>query len=269
MNTRPRFGKNTALEQEYWKAVITAVNNYFKNSSVKRIGGYQVKLKALLFFTILLTGVYILYFFGSELGAWQVLGIYTVVLAPMAAFIGMNTMHEGSHGTFSSVPWLNTLAGSISLLFVGGLPINWKTEHVVLHHPYTNIYGVDEDISTAESTLRFSRFSLWKKLHRFQKHRMYIFVLYCQMTLNWIIATDIKQTQRYLRYKKIGYITDYPSPSMAWTQVVLAKIFLLLFWIYIPIAFGGIDWWLVALGFFFNASSNGNDLKPYLSAGSH
>jgi len=249
MKERPRFRKDNVFVQEYWVNVKADVERLFSNTKKKKVGGMKIKIKTLIFYTILITGLYVLYVHGATLPWWQVLLIYTLICAPMGAFIGMNTMHEGSHGTFSSKKWLNSVATWSNVLFVGGLPINWKVEHVDLHHPFTNIYGIDEDFSSAEKFILFNRFSKWLKVHRKQEKWYYIFLIYCQMTLSWIFLTDIGQTIRYLKLKKHGFIKKYPKAYLAWTYVICAKLFVFFFWIYIPIVWTGISGWLVVSGF--------------------
>ena len=61
------------------------------------------------------------------------------------AGVGMNVMHDGNHGSFSKYPWVNKFMGS-SIYFLAGNVFNWKIQHNLLHHTYTNIHGHDEDL---------------------------------------------------------------------------------------------------------------------------
>lgn len=246
MNKRLKFPVAAGAEKDFWRAASKDIKSLF-SSNKKRVGGYRIKVKTAILFSILCLGLYIIFAYGAELSWWPLL-IYTLVIAPTAASIGMNVMHEGSHGTFSSKKWLNNLASYTSILFVGGIPDNWRVEHVVLHHPNTNIYGKDCDFSTAEPAIRFSKYSVWKKLHKLQKYNWYIFLVYCQMTLYWVFATDIKQTTRYLELKQQGASWKYPSKTGVWLQFALCKLFVLLFWIFLPIWLG-MNPWVVITGF--------------------
>lgn len=76
--------------------------------------------------------------------------------------------------------WVNkTLAGTLYLL--GSNVLNWKIQHNVLHHSYTNIAGLDEDIND-KGPIRLSRYSPLKKYHKYQF--IYAFVFYGLMTLS-------------------------------------------------------------------------------------
>ena len=69
------------------------------------------------------------------------------------AGIGLSVMHDANHGAYSKKPWINTLIG-YSLNLVGANVFNWKIQHNVLHHSYTNVHEEDEDISPALTTFQ-------------------------------------------------------------------------------------------------------------------
>ena len=54
-------------------------------------------------------------------------------------------MHDGNHGSFSKYPWVNKLMGG-SIYILAGNVFNWKIQHNLLHHTYTNIKDHDEDL---------------------------------------------------------------------------------------------------------------------------
>lgn len=63
-------------------------------------------------------------------------------------------------------PWVNNLlSGTIYLL--GSNMLNWKIQHNVLHHTFTNISGLDEDIDE-KGPIRLSFNTPLKKIHKFQ-----------------------------------------------------------------------------------------------------
>ena len=90
------------------------------------------------------------------------------------AGVGMNIMHDGNHGVFSSKKWVNKLMGS-SIYILAGNAYNWQIQHNVLHHTYTNIHGHDEDLD-AGRILRFSEHSKWKPHHRFQHFYSFLYM---------------------------------------------------------------------------------------------
>jgi linoleoyl-CoA desaturase len=50
------------------------------------------------------------------------------------------------HGSYSDRKWVNLLLGH-TLNAMGGNAFFWKIKHNILHHTYTNIEGIDDDIA--------------------------------------------------------------------------------------------------------------------------
>ena len=112
--------------------------------------------------------------------------LFTVVMGIGMAGVGMNVMHDGNHGAFSNKSWINDLMGS-SIYILAGNVYNWKVQHNVLHHTYTNVHGHDEDLN-AGRILRFTKHAEWKWYHKFQHY--YSILLYGLLTINWAITID-------------------------------------------------------------------------------
>ena len=96
-----------------------------------------------------------------------------------AAGVGMSVMHDVVHGTFSEKKWLNSLVSS-TMYLLGSNTFNWKVQHNILHHTFTNIYGYDQDVKT-KATLHLCKYAPFKQCHRFQL--VYAFIFYGLMTL--------------------------------------------------------------------------------------
>jgi linoleoyl-CoA desaturase len=132
-----------------------------------------------------------------------------------------------------------------SMYILAGNVYNWQVQHNVLHHTYTNIQGMDEDIS-AGRVIRFSEHADKLKIHRFQKY--YSLLLYGLLTINWAITTDFKQTRNYLR-RKLSF-GKLPSPAQQWSVLVITKILYYTVWLVLPMLFSDLLWWQVLIGFF-------------------
>ena len=98
---------------------------------------------------------------------WALL-LLAIISGVGMAGVGMNVMHDSNHESFSSKKWVNKLMGS-SMYILAGNVYNWKVQHNVLHHTFTNIKGHDEDID-AGRIIRFSKHSKWLKIHHLQKY---------------------------------------------------------------------------------------------------
>jgi len=74
--------------------------------------------------------------------------------------------------------------------------LNWKLQHNVLHHTYTNIPQMDDDIED-KLVLKFSPYSQVKPFHHFQY--IYAFFFYGLTTLYWVLAKDFVQYAKYIK----------------------------------------------------------------------
>jgi len=225
---------------KFFKTLNKRINTYFKEKNLKKTGNWKLYLKAIVMFSLLITPLILV--LTLNLPAWaQILSM--VIVGVGMAGVGMNVMHDANHESFSSKKWVNKLMGS-SIYILAGNDYNWKVQHNVLHHTYTNIQGHDEDID-AGRIIRFSKHAKWLKIHKYQKY--YSFFLYGLLTINWAITTDFKQTYQYLK-RKLSY-GKMPNPATQWTKLIIGKIVYYAVWIALPLVVG-FAWWQVLIGFF-------------------
>jgi len=242
MNKQPltlRFERKDS--KDFFKTLNKRVNDYFKNNKLPKTGGWRIYLKSIVMFSLLVVP-YIL-IMKLEINDWYKL-LLSLVLGIGMAGVGMNVMHDGNHGSFSKYPWVNKLMGS-SIYILAGNVFNWKVQHNVLHHTYTNIHGHDEDLE-AGRILRFSKHADWFPYHRLQHY--YSVLLYGLLTINWALFTDFFQMRRYQK-RKLKY-ANCASPTRQWIGLVLSKILYFSIWIVLPIFVFELTWWKVLLGFF-------------------
>jgi linoleoyl-CoA desaturase len=183
-------------------------------------------------YVLMLTGVV------SSLGG--IFALFAVMGFGMS-FIGMSVMHDANHDAYSSKTWANKLFGWMITL-VGGYVGNWKLQHNVLHHTFTNVEGHDDDID-AGFILRFSPHDKRLGIHGFQ--HIYAWFLYGFMTLQWITSHDYGQLNRYTERGLIKK-EDY------WRQfavITAYKIFYYGYTLVLPIILLDIAWWQTLLAF--------------------
>ena len=132
-----------------------------------------------------------------------------------------------------------------SIYILAGNVYNWKVQHNLLHHTYTNVHGHDEDLD-AGRILRFTKHAEWKWYHRFQHY--YSILLYGLLTINWAITTDFIQMKRYMK-QKLAY-GKLPNPFVNWSTLVISKIVYLSLWIVLPLTVLELAWWKILIGFF-------------------
>jgi linoleoyl-CoA desaturase len=226
---------------KFFKTLNSRVNSYFKDNKIKRSGNWKLWLKTVVMFSIFLVPYFLM--LTIEMPGWLQI-LFTVVMGVGMAGVGMNVMHDGNHGSFSNKPWVNNIMGG-SIYILAGNVYNWKVQHNVLHHTYTNIHGHDEDLD-AGRVLRFTKHTEWKSHHRFQ--HIYSVLLYGLLTINWAITTDFIQMKRYMK-RKLSY-GKFPNPFLNWSTLVISKIVYISLWIVLPILIADIVWYKVLLGFF-------------------
>ncbi len=225
----------------FFRTLNKRVNTYFKEKKIKKTGNWKLYLKTIIMFSIFLTPYFVL--LTVDMPGWLQL-VLTAVIGIGMAGVGMNVMHDGNHGSFSSKKWVNDLMGS-SIYILAGNVYNWKVQHNVLHHTYTNIHGLDEDMD-AGRVIRFSKHADWHKMHKYQQY--YSLLLYGLLTINWAITTDFKQTYQYMK-RGLSY-GKFPNPVKNWTILAISKVIYVLMWIVVPILVMDIAWWKILIGFF-------------------
>lgn len=237
--TAIRFSRRDPAK--FFKTLNSRVNDYFKENQIKKTGNWKLHLKSVIMFSIFLTPYFLI--LTLDMNQWIQL-LLTIVIGVGMAGVGMNVMHDGNHGSYSSKKWINKIMGS-SIYILAGNVYNWQVQHNVLHHTYTNIPGHDEDLD-AGRIIRFSKHSKWHRFHRFQ--HFYSVFLYGLLTLNWAITTDFKQMRSYMK-RKLAY-GEFPNPAKEWSILIITKVIYMTIWIVIPMLVLDIAWWKVLIGFF-------------------
>jgi linoleoyl-CoA desaturase len=122
---------------------------------------------------------------GIPMPIWGSLLLF-VLIGQMHTFTGFNVMHDACHGAFSSKGWVNKLFGN-SLGLMGSHAFIWKFKHNTLHHTWTNVDGLDDDIAKAP-ILRHCESQPFKPYHKNQ--HLYMFFLYGISIIFWMYAND-------------------------------------------------------------------------------
>lgn len=162
------------------------INEYFEVSGKLPTGDFRLYFKAFIL-TILYIAIYMHLVFYTPITSLAILEC--IILGGLTAAIGFNVMHDGAHGSFSKSPLLNKLAG-LSLNVLGANVFMWTTKHNVVHHAYTNIDGVDDDIE-ARPFLRLCETQQYRNIHKYQ--HVYFLFAYSLLYIYWIFFTDYRK----------------------------------------------------------------------------
>ena len=216
------------------------VNEHFKVNKIGRQGNIEMYLKTVCMFMMYFIP-YGLVVTGTISGIGPLL-VGVVVMGLGLAGIGLSVMHDANHGAYSKKAWVNDLLG-YSLNLVGANALNWKIQHNVLHHSFTNVHDHDEDISP-RGTLRFSPSTPWKKMHRYQF--IYVWFLYGMMTIVWLVFKDFV---RIVGYHKSGLLRKQKANiNREWIILVVTKLAYIGYIFVIPLFFTSLPWWHIFSG---------------------
>ena len=230
-----------STQTKFVKTLRKRVDSYFKENNIDKTGGMKIKLKAV-FMLFLYTGPYFLMLFGVISSSWMLL-LMCILMGFGMAGIGLSVMHDANHGTFSRKNWLNKFAG-FSINFLGGNVNNWKAQHNILHHSFTNIEGYDEDLETG-NILRFSPHSDKKWFHKVQF--LYAWFLYGLMTLSWTFAKDFSDVYRYKRKGLLKQLKTTFKKEM--TLIVATRVIYFIYMVVVPLLVMNVSWWQLIIGF--------------------
>ncbi|HEY8733880.1 MAG TPA: fatty acid desaturase, partial [Puia sp.] len=213
-----------------------SVDQYFSSSQVKKTGNWKLYVKALTLVPIAI-GLYLLllFFHMTILPGVLLSGLLGFVLAS----IGFNIMHDACHGSYSEKPWVNNIMG-LSLNLLGGNAFIWKFKHNIIHHTYTNIDGIDDDIAKSP-VIRQCISQKWVKAHRFQ--HIYMVILYAVSSFAWVSMMDFSKYFRQKIHNTNLQKMDITEHVIFW----LSKILYILFYIVVPVHVVG--WGAWAIGF--------------------
>ena len=214
----------------------SSVELYFSNNQVKKTGNWKLYIKAIILVPAAI-GLYLNLLFAhlTLIPGILLSGFLGFVLAS----IGFNIMHDACHGSYSRKPWVNNLMG-LSLNMLGGNAFIWKFKHNIIHHTYTNIDGIDDDIAKSPA-MRQCESQKWVKAHRFQ--HIYMIFLYAISSFLWVSMMDFEKYFKQKIHNTSLQKMDFGEHIIFW----LSKLVYVLFYIVIPVHFTGWQAW--AIGF--------------------
>lgn len=229
-------------KDSFYDAVRSRVNDYFSSNNISPYSNpaMYVKTAAMLSmyfipYLLIVTGVAsvnLLLFYGL----WLLMGVGIVG-------IGCSVMHDSNHEAYTESKAVNHFLGSL-LNILGGYSLNWKIQHNILHHTYTNIQGLDEDID-AGPVIRMSPDKPLLKIHKYQ--HLYAWLVYCIMNLYWITFKDYRLLNRYAQNDLLR------KQNTTWGKAVLElsllKVLYVAYILVLPFLFARVPWYHILGGF--------------------
>ena len=227
----PKF---PTVKQSFHTELKRRINEYFESTGKSLSGNSRLYVKAIVLVTAFLF-LYIHLVFFTPIVILAVLE--SILLGIVVAGIGFNIMHDGAHGSFSKYKWVNNMA-AFSLNVLGGSSFMWNVKHNVIHHAYTNVDGVDDDIDI-QPWMRMSSTQPRLAMHRYQ--HVYFWFLYSLLYILWIFVLDY---QKYFK-RRVG---NMPIKKMTLADHLIFwsfKLFYLFVFVAVPIYVTGFMAWLI------------------------
>src|SRR4051812_25466409 len=226
----------------FFDALKRNIDGYFTENNISSSGNRALRWKTVamlaLFFIpniLIITGV-------GAASPWLFFGLWFLMGMGMIG-IGCSVHHDSNHGSYSANKTVNKIVGDV-VNVVGGYDVTWRIQHNILHHTYTNIEGLDEDIEVG-GLMRFSPHSKKYALHRFQ--HIYAWFLYCLLTLQWVTYKDYRLL---ILYNKKGLLKNEKiSLGKAILELSIYKVIYFTYILVLPIMFSGMSWQMVLGGF--------------------
>lgn len=221
----------------FFQSLKSAVDNYFTTNKIKKTGDWRLFSK-----TIILIGAAIAIY--STLMFVQPSALFALLLCGglgfVSASIGFSVMHDANHGSYSTRPKLNDLLG-LSANALGASSFFWKQKHNIIHHTYTNVDGIDDDIAKSP-IIRQCESQKWVPAHKIQ--HLYLLPIYALSSIFWLFFMDFTKYFTRKIYTTEAWKMSTKNHVIFWAT----KVCYLAFYILLPIKVWGFLPWLA--GFF-------------------
>lgn len=218
----------------FFTTLKSNVDQYFSKHQLKKTGNLSLYTKTF----VLIPLAVLLYLAQLFLNLPVGLSIlFAAILGATLASIGFNVMHDACHGSYSSKKWVNEMLG-LSLNALGGNAFIWKFKHNILHHTYTNVDGIDDDIAKSP-LMRQCRSQKWVPAHRWQ--HIYVVPIYAISSFAWVFLMDFN---KYFKQN----VNGTPLQKMSTADHLLfwfSKILYGVFYVAIPVLMLGWVKWLI------------------------
>ncbi|KAK9809846.1 hypothetical protein WJX72_000310 [[Myrmecia] bisecta] len=172
-------------EGQFYTVLKKRVEKYFRENKLNPRATGLMYLKA----TTILAGLAVSYygtFFAFNSAVASIL--CSMALGFFMAEIGVSVMHDANHGAFSRNSWASHFMGA-TLDIVGASSFMWRQQHVVGHHAFTNVEGLDPDIRVKDPDVR--RVTQFQPKQSYQAYQhIYLAFLYGLLAIKSVLLDD-------------------------------------------------------------------------------
>jgi linoleoyl-CoA desaturase len=223
---------------DFYISLKAGVDKYFAENKIKKTGDWRLFSKSIILI-------------GSAIAVYLTLMLVNISVLPaillagllgyLFACIGFSVMHDANHGSYSPNTKLNDFIGLISANGLGASAYFWKQKHNIIHHTYTNVDGIDDDIAKSP-IIRQCETQKWVPAHQVQ--HLYLPFIYSLSSIFWIFFMDFAKYFGRKIYTTEAWKLTLKNHVIFWAT----KIWYLTAFIVVPIIVWGWAGWLI--GFF-------------------
>lgn len=127
-------------DSDFYNVLKQRVCQRIEEMGLQRRGSSEIFIKALFLVSGFWYSLYRMFIETNFLNAC----VASISMGIFAAMIGVNIQHDGNHGAFSKSKYINKLAGW-TFDMIGGSAFTWELQHMLGHHPYTNVLDEAEE----------------------------------------------------------------------------------------------------------------------------
>lgn len=204
----------------FYQSLKESVDQYFTQNNIKKTGDWRLFSKTIILISSAV-GVYCLLMF-AEIAVLPAL-LLAMVFGFLAASIGFSVMHDANHGSYSGNTTLNDFLG-LSANALGASAYFWKQKHNIIHHTYTNVDGIDDDIAKSP-IIRQCETQKWVPAHKVQ--HLYLLPVYALSSIFWIVFMDFTKYFSRKIYTTEAWKLSTKNHIVFWaTKIWYAAIFI-------------------------------------------
>lgn len=133
---------------EFYSVLKQRVVHRLESRKLSRRGSMEIWIKAILLLVGFWFSLYKMYTTTPDStttsSSFLIAAAWSISMGIFAALIGTNIQHDGNHGAFANTKLINKLAGW-TMDMIGASAYTWEMQHMLGHHPYTNLLDVVEE----------------------------------------------------------------------------------------------------------------------------
>lgn len=235
-------------DNAFFQSLKSSVDAYFTDNNIQKTGDWRLFSKTI----ILLGATFGIYF---SLMFFHIPGLIALTMCAIMGFlmagIGFAIMHDANHGSYSPSARLNDALG-LTANALGASSYFWKQKHNIIHHTYTNVDGIDDDIAKSP-IIRQCDSQKWVPAHKIQ--HFYMGFLYSLSSIFWVFVMDFTKYFGRKIYTTEAWKMSRKNHVIFWvTKLYYVGVFIVL-----PIMIWGWAGWLA--GFFITNAALGLTLS--------